>query len=472
MTKRIMRQLTCKIQGKKRSILLTSQELYQGESRTSNVMAFVMIARQALFQLKSSTSVKACVKECKHDNSNSNVVQLPEKTRNSSVLVLGGTGRVGGSTATALSKFCPDLRIVIGGRNREKGAAMVGQLGRNSEFTEVNIEDVDSLGAALKDVDLVVHAAGPFQQAAKCTVLEAAIETKTAYVDVCDDTSYALRAKSFKDKALAANIPAITTGGIYPGVSNVMAAELVRAAITESKGKPERLRFYYYTAGSGGAGPTILATSFLLLGEEVVAYNKGEKIKLKPYSGMVNIDFGKGIGKRDVYLLNLPEVRSAHDVLGIPTVSARFGTAPFFWNWGMSAMTNLLSPEFLKDRTKVQQLVQLFDPLVRAVDGIAGERVSMRVDLECTDGRNTLGLFSHRKLSVSVGNATAAFALAVLEGSTQPGVWFPEEPEGIAIEARELLLNRATEGTINFIMNKPPWMVETDPKELGLGIYV
>lgn len=27
----------------------------------------------------------------------------------------------------------------------------------------------------------------------------------------------------------------------------------------------------------------------------------------------------------------------------------------------------------------------------------------------------------------SVGNATAAFVLAVLEGSTQPGVWFPEE---------------------------------------------
>lgn len=36
-----------------------------------------------------------------------------------------------------------------------------------------------------------------------------------------------------------------------------------------------QFRFYYYTAGTGGAGPTILATSFLLLGEEVVAYNKG-----------------------------------------------------------------------------------------------------------------------------------------------------------------------------------------------------
>ncbi|KAL7199340.1 hypothetical protein ACSBR2_021600 [Camellia fascicularis] len=399
-------------------------------------------------------------------------VQLPEKVRNSRVLILGGTGRVGGSTATALSALCPDLRIVVGGRNKEKGATRVAQLGKNSEFAEVNIDDMESLEATLHDADLVVHTAGPFQQAERCTVLEAAIKTKTAYVDVCDDTTYAWRAKSYMSKALAANIPAITTGGIYPGVSNVMAAELVRAARSESKGEPERLRFSYYTAGTGGAGPTILATSFLLLGEEVVAYSKGEKIKLKPYTGMLNIDFGKGIGKRDVYLLNLPEVRSAHEVLRVPTVSARFGTAPFFWNWGMEVMTNLLPGEFLRDRSKVQNLVEQFDPVVRAVDGIAGERVSMRVDLECADGRNTLALFSHKRLSVSVGTATAAFALAILEGSTQPGVWFPEEPEGIAIEAREALLKRAAQGTINFVMNKPPWMVETDPKELGLGIYL
>ncbi|KAG4138309.1 hypothetical protein ERO13_D07G126700v2 [Gossypium hirsutum] len=406
------------------------------------------------------------------ENDNVSRVQLPDKTRNSRVLVLGGTGRVGGSTATALSKLCPDLRIVVGGRNREKGPAMVATLGKNSEFAEVNINNKDSLEAALSDVDLVVHAAGPFQQSQKCTVLEAAIETQTAYLDVCDDTNYAFRAKSFKDRAVDANISAITTGGIYPGVSNVMAAELVHAARSESKTEPDRLRFSYYTAGSGGAGPTILATSFLLLGEEVVAYNKGQKIKLKPFTGMLNVDFGKGIGKRDVYLLNLPEVRSAHEILEVPTVSARFGTAPFFWNWGMEAMTNLLPAEFLRDRSKVQQLVEWFDPLVRAVDGIAGERVSMRVDLECTNGRSTLALFSHRRLSVAVGNATAAFAVAILEGSTQPGVWFPEEPEGIAVEAREELLKRAAEGAIAFVMNKPPWMVETDPKELGLGIYV
>ncbi|XP_027101221.2 uncharacterized protein [Coffea arabica] len=410
-------------------------------------------------------------------SNSSTTVQLPEekvekKKKNSRVLILGGTGRVGGSTAIALSKLSPELQIIIAGRNRERGAAMVDKLGDDSEFTAVNIDDSKSLEAALADVDLVLHTAGPFQQAQKCTVLEAAIRTKTAYIDVCDDTSYAYRAKAYMDEAVTAGIPAITTGGIYPGVSNVMAAELVRVAKSESEVKPERLRFYYYTAGSGGAGPTILSTSFLLLGEEVVAYNKGKKINLKPYSGMLNIDFGMGIGKRDVFLLNLPEVRSAYEILGVPTVSARFGTAPFFWNWGMLAMTNLLPAEFLRDRSKVQQLVQAFEPLVRAVDKFAGERVSMRVDLEGSDGYNRIAIFSHRQLSKSVGNATAAFVLAVLEGSTQPGVWFPEEPQGIAVEAREILLKRASQGTLNFIMNKAPWMIETDPKEIGLGIYV
>ncbi|XP_008786887.2 uncharacterized protein LOC103705067 isoform X2 [Phoenix dactylifera] len=390
----------------------------------------------------------------------------------SRVLILGGTGRVGGSTATALSKLCPSFQILIAGRNRERGAELVSTLGENFEFVELNINNAKMMEAALEGVDLVVHAAGPFQRKEKCTVLEAAISTKTAYVDVCDDTDYARRAKCFHQKAVAAGIPAITTGGIYPGVSNVMAAELVRFAQSENAGEPERLRFFYYTGGSGGAGPTILVTSFLLLGEDVIAYNKGEKIKLKPYSGGLNIDFGKGIGKRDVYLLNLPEVRSAHEILGVPTVSARFGTSPFFWNWGMEAIANFVPADILRDKSKVQTLAQLFDPFVRAIDGIAGQRVSIRVDLECSNGQCTLGLFTHKNLSVSVGYATAAFVLSVLEGSTQHGVWFPEEPEGIAIEARKILLERAAHGTINFVMNKPPWMVETDPKEIGLGIYM
>ncbi|KAF8707139.1 hypothetical protein HU200_030380 [Digitaria exilis] len=130
--------------------------------------------------------------------------KMKKSLRSPRVLVLGGTGRVGWSTATALSKLRPDLNILIGGRNQEK----------------------------------------------------------------------------------------------------VMAAELVHAAISEKACKPERLR-------------------------------------------------------------NLPEVKSAFKILDVPTVSARFGSDPFFWNWGMHTFANFLPT----------------------------------VDLEYSNGQNIFGLFTHRKLS-------------------------------------------------------------------------
>ena len=60
----------------------------------------------------------------------------------------------------------------------------------------------------------------------------------------------------------------VTTTGIYPGFSNLIAANLVEKAREKDPDDDcERLRFSYYTAGSGGVGATILATSFLLCGE-------------------------------------------------------------------------------------------------------------------------------------------------------------------------------------------------------------
>jgi len=68
---------------------------------------------------------------------------------------------------------------------------------------------------------------------------------QTAYIDVCDDTDYSWRAKGFHEQAKSAGVPAITTAGIYPGVSNVMAAELVNAARSQNDGEPERLRLEF-----------------------------------------------------------------------------------------------------------------------------------------------------------------------------------------------------------------------------------
>lgn len=74
------------------------------------------------------------------------------------------------------------------------------------------------------------------------------ILVQTAYIDVCDDTSYAFRAKSLQSKAAAANVPAITTGGIYPGVSN----GAYFWALSDVLNMWEILLFHQFTVGYRG----------------------------------------------------------------------------------------------------------------------------------------------------------------------------------------------------------------------------
>ena len=212
---------------------------------------------------------------------------IPEITGAPNVLVLGGTGRVGASTAAALLSAVPAAKVTLASRNQESYDAAVERRPelRNTSRRGINIDDPSTLLAALKGADLVIHTAGPFQRKPSCAVLEACIAAGVPYLDVCDDTEYSQRAKALHTKAQAAGVPAITTAGIYPGVSNVMAAHMISMARSEYNDdfkyveappadapQPSRVLYSYFTAGSGGAGPTILNTTFLLAGEDVVAY--------------------------------------------------------------------------------------------------------------------------------------------------------------------------------------------------------
>jgi hypothetical protein len=76
----------------------------------------------------------------------------------------------------------------------------------------------------------------------------------------------------------------------------------------------------------------------------------------------------------------------------------------------------------LEDRDKVGMFVKAVDPIVRATDAIAGEAVGMRVEVQLENGQEAVGLFIHKYLSETVGSSTAAFAEAILQQCTEPGV--------------------------------------------------
>jgi hypothetical protein len=193
-------------------------------------------------------------------------------------------------------------------------------------------------------------------------------------------------------------------------------------------------------------------------------------VTLPAVSNLRVVDFGPGVGRRSLFLYSLPEVASGRAVFDVPSISARFGTAPDIWNWGMWVLARVVPRGLLSDPGFVASIARLADPIVRAVDGFVGEQVAMLVEVETTDGKVAAGLFVHPKLSESVGICISAFARCMLADQTSPGVHFPEERG--ALKDRRVLLTMAAQGTSRFLLNKPVWQIESEPKQLGMGMYL
>ena len=375
------------------------------------------------------------------------------------VLVVGGNGRVGGSTVRWLNKLDSSLSIAIGGRDENAFRAMRQRLQIPTlDWQPVDLDGGDAaLTAAVAGYDLVVHTAGPFQQREDPALLRAAIAAGCPYCDVCDELLLARNAKELSAQAEEAGVACVVSCGIWPGVSALLAAEAVSKL--GGKGACERLEFSFFTAGTGGAGPTIVSATFLLLATEVSCYVNGELVEREPWTDRQVRDFG--VGEHECFLLDNPDVPTTAEALGINDCSSRFGTAPSFWNTLFGAM-KALPKSLLMDKAKMQALSVFSMPIIRTVDALVGGTNAMRVDAFGKDGEKVTLRCVHEDLEDCVGQATAAFALECLQSSSslsssaaegggktaatiKPGVWFPAELEKAA---RANILTKAKERTI------------------------
>ena len=103
-------------------------------------------------------------------------------------VVVGGNGRVGGSTVRWLLKLADEhgrpLHVAVGGRSARNFDALRGRLGGAAEaadgtprlsFVACDLDDDASLDAALAGADVCVHTAGPFQSVERPACLAAAV---------------------------------------------------------------------------------------------------------------------------------------------------------------------------------------------------------------------------------------------------------------------------------------------------------
>jgi len=374
------------------------------------------------------------------------------------VLVVGGSGRVGGSTVRWLRKYAErdpalDLTVSVGCRteasyDKAKRAGVVPSSG--VAFVPVDLDGGDeALSDAIEGCGLVVHTAGPFQGRKDPSLLRCCVEKGIPYVDVCDEYELAVASKDLMDQAKKAGVAAVVSSGIWPGVSALMAAEAKSQLEDQTGEECDTLDFSFFTAGTGNAGPTIVSATFLLLATPALTFFRGEPLEKEPWTERRDVDFGPGVGTKPIWLLDNPDVPTTATSLGVPNASSRFGTDPLPWNYLFGAM-KAIPRSLLYNRDAMQAFALFSEPIIRLVDKLVGATNAMRVDAKTADGKHVVtSRIVHPDLEACVGLATAAFAIEVLKGTVNPGIWFPAElPE----EARTNILLAAKEDTINYMV--------------------
>jgi short subunit dehydrogenase-like uncharacterized protein len=197
------------------------------------------------------------------------------------VLLYGATGYSGREIAGALT----DVDLVLAGRNAERVRAVAEPLGRG--WRAFDLSDEDRLTEALADVDVVLHAAGPFE-ATMTPMLEACLRSGAHYLDLSGEWPGFAEAMAYDGAARAADVM------VMPGVGlSIVATDCLLALAKERWPDTERVRLgisrvIVMTRGS-------FASAARLLSPEVLIRRNSELVATRPGKLTHAFDFGDGL---------------------------------------------------------------------------------------------------------------------------------------------------------------------------------
>ena len=137
------------------------------------------------------------------------------------ILALGGSGGMGRFAVHSLIKHPAVEAILVGDLNESAAKKFASDLSEKTSGIGIDVTDKEALVKALNDVDVVINTTGPFFKLAE-PILKAAIETKTHYLDICDDWEPTEKMFLLNDEAKAAGVTAIIGLGASPGITNML----------------------------------------------------------------------------------------------------------------------------------------------------------------------------------------------------------------------------------------------------------
>lgn len=328
------------------------------------------------------------------------------------VLVIGGYGRIGQSVAKDIVSHT-DAEVTITSRKSQS------QL-NNFKFLALDLSDRQQLINAIAERDLVIHCAGPFHYR-DGRVLETCIDAGVNYIDVSDHRSFYQKAVKHQERAIANGVTAILNTGIFPGISNSMVKQGV-----EQFDKPDKIHLSYVVAGSGGAGLTVMRTTFLGLKNKFSAWIDGKWQEISPYSQREVIEFPQPYGKTGVYWFDVPETYTFADSFPVDTVITKFGSIPDWYNHLTWITAHIFPEDWVTTPKGIEFFSQVSYAMTKVTDRFSGIGVAMRAEITGTKSgqphtyRSTM---VHQDTAIAAGAGTGAIAQYILDGKlAQPGI--------------------------------------------------
>lgn len=341
------------------------------------------------------------------------------------ILILGGRGRVGSSVAQDLATHT-DAEITITSRKAVAGLAMSDRLGSQVQFRLLDLADQEWIKEAIAASDLVIHCAGPFHYR-DASVLESCIEQGVNYVDVSDHPSFTRKALAYKEAAEKAGVTAIINTGIFPGISNSMVREGV-----EQFDEAERIHLSYLVSGSGGAGVTVMRTTFLGLQHPFKVWLDGEWQEVKPYSDRETINFPAPYGKTGVYWFDMPEAFTLPETFPtVKSVITKFGSVPDFYNHMTWITAHVFPKALMKQRSTIEFLAHVSHAMTDVTNRFTGIGVAIRSEVtgkKSGEIKRYCSTLLHDNTAVASGIGTGTVAQLIVDGKLNlPGVYPVEQ---------------------------------------------
>lgn len=340
------------------------------------------------------------------------------------VLIIGGSGRIGSSVAADLVAHT-DAEITITGRNSVTGNAVSSNLGSQVEFLALDLADKEKLQQAIAQSQIVIHCAGPFHHR-DANVLKICIENGVHYLDVSDHRSFTIKALNYQSEAEKAGVTAIVNTGIFPGISNSMVRHDV-----EQLDSCDRIHLSYVVSGSGGAGITVMRTTFLGLQNPFESWIDGKWQVVKPYSDRETIEFPSPYGKTGVYWYDMPETFTLPDTFPVKTVITKFGSVPDFYNYLTWIVAKTWPPSWLKNPSVIEFLANVSYKMTGVSDRFTGIGVAIRSEVTGIKNGKTASYCStliHENTAAAAGCGTGTIAQLIMDGKlNKPGVWPVEQ---------------------------------------------